>query len=42
MVLSKGSKLLALTVPECAVKMGWLDKARTDLNHMILTHQAPK
>jgi len=42
MVLAKGSKLLALTVPECAMRMGWLDDARDELNQMILAHQAPR
>lgn len=41
-VLSKGSKLLALTIPECAVQMPWLDESRKELNEMILSHQEPK
>jgi hypothetical protein len=38
-VLAKGSKVLALTVPECAAKVGWLDEARDELNESIRAHK---
>ena len=39
--LSKGSKVLALSVPECAAQIDWLNAARDDLNQRILTYKAP-
>uniref|UniRef100_A0A8H7TKU5 SGNH hydrolase-type esterase domain-containing protein n=1 Tax=Bionectria ochroleuca TaxID=29856 RepID=A0A8H7TKU5_BIOOC len=40
-VLSKGGKLLALTVPECHSRPGWLVERRALLNDDILAHEAP-
>ncbi|KAH7329083.1 SGNH hydrolase-type esterase domain-containing protein [Stachybotrys elegans] len=34
--LVKPSKVLALTVPECYARIGWLDSARADLNAAIM------
>lgn len=39
--LSKNSKVLALTVPECHAKSERLDARRDDLNQRILTHTHP-
>lgn len=39
-ILSKGSQLLALTIPECHIKVPWLDEARTHVNGKILSHKA--
>lgn len=37
--MGKDCKVLAMTVPECATKVSWLDTNRDMLNHMILTHE---
>ncbi|KAH7171062.1 SGNH hydrolase-type esterase domain-containing protein [Dactylonectria macrodidyma] len=39
--LSKGSKVLALTVPECHARSEKLDKRRDELNRSIMTHRQP-
>ncbi|KAH0434406.1 gdsl-like lipase [Colletotrichum camelliae] len=39
--LEKGSKVLALTVPETAIKHEKVDAARSKLNNAILSHEAP-
>lgn len=39
--IAKGSKVLALTVPDCATKSDRLDGQRRRLNDAILSHQAP-
>lgn len=39
--LSKGSKVLALTVPECRAKPEAIVRKRDELNLSIMTHQAP-
>ncbi|CAI0655402.1 unnamed protein product [Colletotrichum noveboracense] len=39
--LEKGSKVLALTVPETAIKHTKVDAARSQLNSAILSHEAP-
>ncbi|KZL69126.1 GDSL-like lipase/acylhydrolase, partial [Colletotrichum tofieldiae] len=39
--IAKGGKVLALTVPECAVKDDELDSRRRRLNNTILSHQSP-
>ncbi|KOS16897.1 hypothetical protein ESCO_004747 [Escovopsis weberi] len=39
LALLKGSKVLALTVPECQVRVDWLDENRVSLNRHILNHQ---
>ncbi|KAK2596180.1 hypothetical protein QQS21_006385 [Conoideocrella luteorostrata] len=36
--LRKGSKVLALTIPESKAKPGWVVKARNDINSLILAH----
>ena len=41
-VLIKGGKVLALTIPECAVQMSWLDASREELNEKILSHKEPR
>jgi hypothetical protein len=38
--LSTSAKVLALTIPECAVKSESLDTRRDMLNSLILAHQA--
>lgn len=37
--MAQDCKVLAMTVPECATKISWLDTNRDMLNHMILTHE---
>lgn len=37
--MAQDCKVLAMTVPECAMKVSWLDSNREILNHMILTHE---
>ncbi|POR36519.1 Uncharacterized protein TPAR_03209 [Tolypocladium paradoxum] len=39
--LAKGSKVLALTVPEGRVRFDWLENARRQLNSCILAHKQP-
>ncbi|KAH7163174.1 SGNH hydrolase-type esterase domain-containing protein [Dactylonectria estremocensis] len=39
--LSKGSKVLALTVPECEARSERVDKRRDELNRSIMTHRQP-
>lgn len=39
MALAKGSKVLALTVPECHAKVKWLNASRRALNASILAHE---
>ncbi|KND89493.1 hypothetical protein TOPH_05920, partial [Tolypocladium ophioglossoides CBS 100239] len=39
--LANGSKLLALTVPECHARLEWLDDNRRHLNSGILAHKQP-
>lgn len=39
-VTSKGSQLLALTIPECHAKVPWLNEARNHVNEKILNHKA--
>lgn len=39
-ILFKGSQLLALTIPECHVKIPWLDEARDHVNEKILNYKA--
>ncbi|PKY05169.1 SGNH hydrolase [Aspergillus campestris IBT 28561] len=40
--LTGGSKVLALTIPECAAKNAALDSKRADLNARILAHEAER
>jgi hypothetical protein len=37
--ISTGSKVLALTVPECSAKSTSLDRKRNELNAHILSHR---
>ncbi|KAK1636653.1 GDSL-like Lipase/Acylhydrolase [Colletotrichum phormii] len=39
--IAKGSKVLALTVPECSAKNEKLDARRRQLNNIIISHQSP-
>ncbi|KAH7128007.1 SGNH hydrolase-type esterase domain-containing protein [Dactylonectria estremocensis] len=39
--IRNGSKVLALTVPECKAKPEWLETNRHELNQQILTHSHP-
>ena len=39
--MARDCKVLAMTVPDCAMKVSWLDAGRSMLNHMILTHEDP-
>lgn len=39
--LEAGSKVLALTVPDCSMRVSWLDEARDTVNKKILSHEAP-
>ncbi|KXH66277.1 GDSL-like Lipase/Acylhydrolase [Colletotrichum salicis] len=39
--IAKGSKVLALTVPECSAKNEKLNARRRQLNSIILSHQSP-
>ncbi|KAM5344487.1 hypothetical protein ACJ41O_013023 [Fusarium nematophilum] len=41
MATAKGSKVLALTVPECKAKPEWLELNRLELNQNILGHSQP-
>lgn len=41
MALAAGSKVLALTVPECAARVEQLDSARRALNAAIFGHDQP-
>lgn len=37
--LAKGSKVLALTIPESQAKPAWVVKNRTEINSSILKHK---
>lgn len=39
-ILFKGSQLLALTIPECHIKVPWLEEARDYVNEKTLNHKA--
>ncbi|RDA96067.1 hypothetical protein CP533_5847 [Ophiocordyceps camponoti-saundersi (nom. inval.)] len=39
LVIARGSRVLALTVPECSAKSAWVDDTRSRLNEKILSHK---
>ena len=41
LALASGSKVLALTVPDCSMRVSWLDEARAEVNRQILSHEEP-
>ncbi|RCI15564.1 hypothetical protein L249_3498 [Ophiocordyceps polyrhachis-furcata BCC 54312] len=39
LVIARGGRVLALTVPECSAKLAWIDETRKSLNESILAHR---